>query len=316
MEQLRKADLEREADAFDAAAFATPGIDPYCSCTDWILPSHAAWGTGDVEFLRGDHGYAAFQRYPMPRGGRAWIGLDPSWGFACPVVGPDPGPLASEVADALRARTDWDLCLLSGIVPGSALHEALLETARDPHGPVARRWIASLDGGMDAYLARRSPKHRENVRRARRRAVEAGIAVEPWTGGALDDLFRRILDVERRSWKGATRTGLLGPEMLSFYRAAAERTAPKGRLRALFARAEGEDVGYILGGVRDGTYRGFQFSFDRRFESVSLGTVLQAAQIEALCDEGVAAYDLGTDMDYKRHWADEPMDTITLVLAR
>jgi CelD/BcsL family acetyltransferase involved in cellulose biosynthesis len=35
-----------------------------------------------------------------------------------------------------------------------------------------------------------------------------------------------------------------------------------------------------------------------------------------LCEEGVIRYDLGTEMDYKRRWAEEVMETEMLVLVR
>jgi len=35
-----------------------------------------------------------------------------------------------------------------------------------------------------------------------------------------------------------------------------------------------------------------------------------------LCVEGVGRYDLGTEMDYKRRWAEEIMATEMLVLVR
>ena len=39
-------------------------------------------------------------------------------------------------------------------------------------------------------------------------------------------------------------------------------------------------------------------------------------QIAELCSEGVLRYDLGTEMDYKRRWAEEIMETDMLVLVR
>ncbi len=102
--------------------------------------------------------------------------------------------------------------------------------------------------------------------------------------------------------------------MTDFYRPLALRLGD--RLRTVFARHQGTDVGYILGGVRHDTYRGFQFSFDDRFGHLSLGGLMQVRQIEHLCAEGIATYDLGIDLDYKHRWADESRDTLTLVVLR
>jgi CelD/BcsL family acetyltransferase involved in cellulose biosynthesis len=43
---------------------------------------------------------------------------------------------------------------------------------------------------------------------------------------------------------------------------------------------------------------------------------LQYHQIVELCSDGVARYDLGTEMDYKRRWAEDAMTTEMLVLVR
>jgi CelD/BcsL family acetyltransferase involved in cellulose biosynthesis len=47
---------------------------------------------------------------------------------------------------------------------------------------------------------------------------------------------------------------------------------------------------------------------------LSLGSLLQARQIAALCDEGATSYDLGMDMPYKRRWAEHAFDTITIAI--
>ncbi|MHC4817344.1 MAG: GNAT family N-acetyltransferase [Planctomycetota bacterium] len=316
MELVTLAELDRQAEAFDADAFATPEIDHFCSSTDWILPAREAWAAdSDTRILRGDHGWAALLHQVHADGISVLAGFETMWGFACPVVGPDPRAVVREFANALAQR-EWHILLVTGLPLGSAILRHLAE-AFSHHdvrrGPMLRRWEASLEGGVDGYLARRRPRLRSNLRRTARRAREEGVTFEPASGdpGAI---YRRVLDVEARSWKGPVGTGLLLDEMTCFYGPLAERLGD--RLRTVFARHDGADVGYILGGVRRDTYRGFQFSFDRRFGHLSLGGLMQVAQIEHLCAEGIATYDLGIDLDYKHRWADEPRDTLTLVVIR
>ena len=316
MEVVTLADLERQAEAFDADAFATPEIDHFCSSTDWILPAKQAWAAdSDTLILRGEHGWAALLHQVHADGIFVLAGFETMWGFACPLIGADPEPLAQEFEHALAQR-EWHILLATGLPLGSPILRRLA-AAFSHHdvrrGPRLRRWEATLRGGVDGYLARRSPRLRSNLRRTARRAREEGVTFEPATGDA-DAIFRRVLDVEARSWKGPVGTGLLLEEMTCFYRPLAERLGD--RLCTVFARHEGEDIGYILGGVGKGTYRGFQFSFDRRFGHLSLGGLMQLAQIEQLCAEGIATYDLGIDLDYKHRWADEPRDTLTLVVMR
>jgi CelD/BcsL family acetyltransferase involved in cellulose biosynthesis len=44
--------------------------------------------------------------------------------------------------------------------------------------------------------------------------------------------------------------------------------------------------------------------------------LLQYHQILELCSDGIGRYDLGTEMDYKRRWAEDVMETEMLVLVR
>lgn len=173
------------------------------------------------------------------------------------------------------------------------------------------RRVADLRDGSQEWLARRGPHFRRNLRRAARRAADQGLEVELVRGGPA--LVDRAVAVDRRSWKGATGSGLAEPAMARFYRALATRLGPAG-LRAGFARLDGADVGYILGAVRGDTYRGFQLGHDRAADHLSVGNLLQWHQIIALADEGVARYDLGMDMPYKLAWADDALALTTRAL--
>lgn len=298
-----------EADAFDAAVARSTDIDRFCSSTDWILPAYETWGAPCRPWLRrGAGGYVALLESVDPLGRRALLGFDVMWGFSCPIVGADPVEFA-----AYMREQEWRLVLVQGLTPSSPLFARLvgaLGTWTDlGTGETLTRWVASLAGGMDGFLSRRSAKFRGNVRRARRRAADAGIVVD---AGPPD--FARIVSVERRSWKGPAGTGLISHDLRAFYERMVDRLGE--RARCLFARRDGVDVGYILGGVRGNLYRGLQFSFDETCAELSLGHVLQIEQIEALCAEGVTTYDLGIDMAYKRHWADEAISTVTLAALR
>lgn len=322
MEALGIDELGRQANAFDDAVFATPEIDHFCSSSDWILPAHAAWGHGLRGYIRKGHfGWLALLQLTNREGTRVLLSFDTMWGFSCPLAGPDPLALADEFAALAREReADWNVMLLSGLRPDSRLF-ADLANRLDPYyelrqGQELRRWVARLDGGLDGFLGRRSRKFRQNARRARRRCEAAGVTIE-WDGRPdVRAAFERVLDVEKRSWKGPLGTGLMAADLCEFYRGLSDRLKARGDLRVLFARRDGVDIGYILGGVRGGAYRGFQFSFDRAVADLSLGTWMQLEQIERLCDEGMASYDLGIDMEYKPRWADEPFDTVTLAVSR
>ncbi len=303
---------------WDELVGASPDIDRFCSGADWSLTAHASFGRrGRLHTASGDGAAVALACARTPWRTPVLCSLDPVWGFACPVVGPDAAEAAGLVADLLR-RPDgrWAATLLSGVAPGSAREAALADRLGRRHrievGPSMTRRLADLEGGAQTWLERRGPHFRRNLRRARRRAADAGLRIEPVVGGA--EVVERAVAVDRRSWKGTQGSGLAEPAMASFYAGLARRLAPAGGLRAAFARQGGTDVGFILGAVRDDTYRGFQLAHDEHVAALSVGNLLQWHQIEAAATEGIVRYDLGMDMEYKRAWADLELTTRTLVV--
>ena len=295
-------------------------LDRFCSGSAWTMAAHEAFASGRRGRLLVAEGTGAAVALACAR--TPWhspllSSLEALWGFACPVVGPDVDEGAHLVHDLLQRRAGrWEAALLTGFVAGSAREGALVERIgrryRVEPGPTMTRRVADLGDGAEAWLARRGPHFRRNLRRAGRRAEEAGLDIELLRGGR--ELVTRAVRVDRRSWKGRQGSGLTEPAMARFYGLLAHRLAPQGGFRAGFARFEGRDVGYILGGVRGGTYRGFQLAHDEDAADLSVGNLLQWAQIRAATDEGVRRYDLGMDMDYKRAWSDREVTTRTLVV--
>ena len=316
-------ELRAAPDAFDEAVAATAEIDHFCSSTAWVLPAHdALMGERLPWIVRGDTGWAACAI--ARRGdGRFVEPLELSWGLACPLVGGDPDALAEAFVAAAAARDGWDGMLLAGLAPSGALERALLRampaTWRKGHGAESARDIARLDGGLDGFLARRSRNFRKALRAAERDCVEAGITFEEVVARdveAADAAMARIIAIEERSWKGIAGVGVDQGPMHDFYAHMVRLLAPAGRMRLVMARREDADVGFVLGGVFAGTYRGLQFSHDVELRHLSLGNVLQRQQIELLCAEGVLRYDLGSTMEYKQRWADGPFVTRLLVVLR
>ena len=174
-----------------------------------------------------------------------------------------------------------------------------------------------LDGTLAAWLSGRSPSFRRNLRAARRRVEAEAIEfrwVEGVPGEVLHDLYRTVLDVEARSWKGVQGAGAATGPMETFYRELWPRLGSRGQLRVLLAEREGVAVGYLHGGCVGDRFRGLQFSFDHAHARVGLGNVLQYQAIGRLAQAGIRRYDLGAFSDYKGRWGDEGLQTLGLVL--
>ncbi len=323
----------------EAAADATPDIDPWCSGPDWLVPVATGFApTADRLILAtADRtGFALLSRYSD--GGPVLLGgLEPLWGFGTPLLGPDPAHLAGSLVPVLAERDDWHVLMLTGmpttiedrgdpdeappleLPPRDGISMAIA-MALSPLGSVhfgsgITRQVADLSDGYDAWLARRTPRFRRNLRQARVKADEAGVELEDGTEDP--HLFERLMAVEHRTWKGIEGSGMTSLQMSTTYRLMIDRLRERGRLLAHVARHDGDDVGYILGGLRAGRYRGLQLSYDESVRHLSIGNVLQDHQLRLLDADGLTTtYDLGMDFGYKRRWADHAQTSLNLIVRR
>lgn len=315
-------ELDQQSAAFDRTVARTPHTDVPCTSTDWIIPAQQAFApAAEARILETDDGWVALMAMPLDRVTRAVVPLEAVWMFASPFVGEHPARLVDALyAEREKVASARDLLVLSGVpVEGPVIPAVLAHFARGhriDRGPVVERRVGSLEGGLDGYLARRSGKFRANVLRARRQVRNAGTTVEYHKGGDVAALFARIVDVESRCWKGLEGTGMNVEPSLGFYRRMAERLAKRGALRVLFIKQDERDVAYVFGGLFGTIYRGQQASFDDAWERMSLGSVAHLEMIAALCEEGILAYDLGSDLPYKRRWGEPSLSTTALYVYR
>jgi CelD/BcsL family acetyltransferase involved in cellulose biosynthesis len=316
-------DLAAIADDFDREVARTPAIDRFCSSTAWVLAAAAALMPPRAPFsFRGQHGYFAAMRGVHPAGFPYIEPIELAWGLASPLIGADAAALVEEIVPVLAARRDWQLAILSGLTVAGPQRRALDATLpprwERRRGQPTIRHVASLDGGLDGFLSRRTRDFRKSLRKSARAAAAAHVTFEIAVASEADAgaLYDRIQRVEATSWKSRDGVGIAAGPMRSFYAAMLPRICRLGQQRTIFARVGDRDVGYILGAVMAGEYRGLQFSYDADVAPLGVGSLLQLEQIKALVAEGVQRYDLGTEMDYKRRWAEDIMETEMLVLVR
>ena len=326
MERLTLAAFEAEADVFDRLVLETPRIDPFCSSSAWVLSAHEAFHPEQEPWVfRSESGYLVLAEGRTPEIGTYLAPLEAMWGLASPLVGFGRGDLAAEACDLLCRETPrWDALWLCGLDPRSVTFSALAVGLSENYslfrGPVTRRHVAALDGGVDGYLGRRSSRFRANLRRADRRAVQAGITWT-WVDTVPSDtereaLFSRALRIDEQSWKGLSGQGLGVGGMAAFYDRMTARLAARGALRLVFATLGGEDIAMGFGAVFGTTFRGLQMSFDERFRHLSPGNLVQLEMLRRLEDEAIGWYDLGTDIGYKSRWGEPGLETVALVVRR
>jgi len=320
--------LDRRTMRFDTLVAQSPEIDIFCSSTDWILPARAAFAPGARPFvIEANEGFVALMSMPTVEGGRALLPLEAGWGLASPFVGPAPEPLVALLFALLgEGKSPVDMLVLSGLAhDGRTLQAVEAAVSRSRRwvlyeGSTAGRHCADIRGGLEAFYGRRSSGFRANARRARRQAAIAGVTYESVvhasTVAEVESLYNRIQALERRCWKGMSGHGIDGEPARSFYRAMVHRLARRGALRVVFARLGDRDIAYVFGGLLAGTYRGLQCSFDDTQRSLAPGVLVHLEMIECLAVEGVAIYDLGSEMEYKRRWGEEGLRTTTAIVIR
>lgn len=325
MVPLGLAELSARAEAFDAAVAKTPEIDRFCSSSAWCLSAaEALMPPRQDAILLGEHGTFAVMRAVHESGAPYLEPLELSWGLACPLIGGQVEALVDEVAHELGRRTDWAFAVVPGVTATGPHARALSRPGRPwelRRGVPTVRHVASLEGGVEGFLRRRSSNFRKALHKSVRAARVAGIEVVAAVDGQRRDvdaaaLYARIMAVEAGSWKALAGVGVSAGPMRLFYERMLPRLLAHGRARVMFARAGDEDIGYILGAVFEGEYRGLQFSYRDDYAAHSVGSLCQYHQIVALCEEGVRSYDLGTEMEYKMRWAERQFVTELFLLVR
>ena len=269
----------------------------------------------------------AFRVRTLNDGSEALLPLDSVWAFASPIVADrstdDPRQRvrsSREIAASLLSEPSWRVAFLTGMQDDSLMFQSLAyefsQVARVVEGESTERCVASLVGGVDGFLGRRPRTFRRNLRQADRHAKTEGVDFEIADHERVDDVIERLQDVERRSWKGLEGSGIVAPDMAHLYSLLVDELHRVSGLRTVFARRDGKDIGFILGGVLGGTYRGLQLSFVEEARPLSVGNLLQFHEINRLAEAGVETYDLGMDMPYKRLWSDSIMTTTPLIVIR
>lgn len=318
--------MDRCSQLYNASVAACTGIDPFCSRTDWIIPFYKAFTPENrLHLWQEDNSFVLLSENKVDDIPVLLTPLEAMWGFPCPLIGPEAPAMLAELLGQGRGEENISSghLMLCGLPDNrSALHQLVRQVSRSHDAFLVEpthRCVASLEGGVNGFLSRRSRKFRVNLQKALQRTQDQGICfrrISILDGNSSMQQYRRILAVERRSWKGLSGNGIDRPPMKTFYRLMLKRIAPAGMLRLIMAERDGRNIGYIYGAVIGKYYRGLQFSFDHRFAYLSPGNVLQYRMIEWLCEEGCRYYDLGSVVPYKKHWSELDHQTISVYLRR
>jgi Acetyltransferase (GNAT) domain len=211
------------------------------------------------------------------------------------------GALAEERLHVLRLRL---------LDVGSPVHE-LARTrpgllVRQHFGARVERWLASIPGTYDDYLAARSSKTRSNVKRYGRRLEERygeGVAFRVFrTPGELEELMRDTEAVYVKTYQHGMGAGLRGTELERRLR---ELAAERGWFRGFVLYLDGVPAAFWHGTAYRGVFSTGPTGYDPAHRDLRLGTYVLARMVQELCGD-VEWIDFGSgDAEYKRHFSDE-----------
>ncbi|MBT3308364.1 MAG: GNAT family N-acetyltransferase [Gammaproteobacteria bacterium] len=300
-------------------ALSTRQVDPYCCTPFWQLPFHDAFRPDRRLLIReSSNNLLLFAENRVSAENVVLTPIEQNWLFGCPLLGKQSVELLADTVDEIsRHYPTFPRIVISGIRPGGVLAKRLLNTfSTEFHlflllESSSTQCNASLAGGFDGFLSRRSSRQRRKLKKLNQSATDQGIDFEqvaPTTREEAEQTFSRMLAIEQTSWKGLQQCGMDQEPATSFYKNMITRLASSRRARTIFAQHEGNDIGYIFGGLAGNLYRGQQFSYSEAWKNASIGNLLQIEQIQWLCEEQCKRYDMGPisgeKMAYKHHWAE------------
>jgi CelD/BcsL family acetyltransferase involved in cellulose biosynthesis len=207
----------------------------------------------------------------------------------------------------------WDTFRMSNVLEShelvhhfaDAIHHRPLEgLVRDAHAS----YFLELPASFDEYLAARSSKFRNYLKRVRRKIeAETKPAVSDYTSSdEINRAYGMLLAVERSSWKHMHGTAISAvPHQVGFYRDLCLGAAARGRLHLQVLLLGGLPAAYNLGYIRDFTYFYLKTSYGEAWRQFGVATYLRAHLIRSLIERGLRFMDFPAEpYEWERQWTE------------
>lgn len=205
-----------------------------------------------------------------------------------------------------------DVIRLRMLAIGSPVHAAATDRApflrREHFSTQMTHWRAGIPDSLDEFLARRSPRRRETVRRYSKRLEktygdEARVEIFR-SRDQIDRLFADSSLVHRETYQHVLGVGFSDERV---QRALTELSMDRGWFRGYVLYLRGAPVAFWHGHAYGGVFGIGATGFDPAYADARPGTYLLMRVVEDLAaDESVHTLDFGFgDADYKRNFGDE-----------
>jgi len=212
---------------------------------------------------------------------------------------------------ALRRMPGWDVLEIPNVPAGGAA-EDLLAAAREDGFPTMR-WeymhspiISLRDRGAvdDPLQIPRSQNLRKSIRRALRKAHEAGGLQTLHFTEADPAILHRLYDLEAASWKGEAGTAILSRAKDRVFVDAIASAAQSGGYLSIHAlEVGGALVAVLLGFSYRRRFFALKLGIDESLKSLSLGHLMVYSVVAHCLCGGIDEIELmGLQSDWKKQW--------------
>lgn len=208
----------------------------------------------------------------------------------------------------------WDVFAVRRLLQASELTRHLTDfVGRSAYPCRIRReqpsFILDLAQGYDHFLRSRSGKFRNYLGRKTRQLNSLGQVRVLRAGRdlSLEDAYADVLAVDTRSWKHANGSSIPArAEQLPFYRLLCEEALRRDRLHLTLMYLNDRPIAFNLGLTLQDRYYYIKTSFDEEFRSASPATVMRAALVRSLVDEGMRVLDFPAEpYKWEEQWTDQ-----------
>jgi CelD/BcsL family acetyltransferase involved in cellulose biosynthesis len=230
------------------------------------------------------------------------------------LMGADPELIRAWLDELSRLPLRWDILNLSRVLEGSPLLGALQKALAQRGQPHRARleqpsYYLPLPSSFDEYLASRSGKFRNYLKRAEKKLEAAGEVSFELVDSRADvgARFEEMLTIERGSWKHAHGTAISAVAHQSgFYRDLCAGAREAGMLHLSFLRLDGVALAYNLGVVVGGRYYYLKTSYLESWREHGVATIGRARLIRHLIESGCREFDFPAEpYEWEKQWADE-----------
>lgn len=193
----------------------------------------------------------------------------------------------------LAARAGWNFLRLHPLPSGSPSVTALEEEAASRGYRFRKRRafvnsIIPLEGTWEAYFAEHGKSLKRNIKSRERNLEKMGVLrySEINKIGELENGFRSIMDIERRSWKFRMGIHLDAPVYRHFYRELLEVASACGWLKLGILELGGRRIAYDLSLAYNRVIEGLKTSYDESLARFAPGNIVIYRELESLFQSG------------------------------